>query len=177
MRGRRRGVPTAIGCAASSSPRPRSRLCRFGVEAASATVELHGGNGYCEDWGLTRQLRDAQCHPIWEGSENICVLDVLRAIRRDAAHEAVLARIDDALAAASGAPAFAGEAIAAVTHTRDTFAQRVDAVLAMERDESEARSAALASVLVHTISAALLLERAPGDARKALVAVRYRAGT
>jgi len=154
-------------------PAAKARLCRFGVEAASATVELYGGNGYCEDWGLTRLLRDAQCHPIWEGSENVCVLDVLRAMRRDAAHEAVLARIDDALAAASGAPAFAGEAIAAVTRARDAFAQRVDAVLAMERDESEARSAALASVLVHTISSALLLERAPGDARKALVAVRY----
>ena len=98
-------------------PAAKVRLCRFGVEAASAAVELYGGNGYCEDWGLTRLLRDAQCHPIWEGSENICVLDVLRAIRRDAAHEAVLARIDDALATASGAPAFAGEAIAAVTRS------------------------------------------------------------
>src|SRR5262249_3945790 len=65
-------------------------------------VELHGGNGYCEDWGLTRQLRDAQCHPIWEGSENICVLDVLRAIRREGAHAAVLDRIDEALTVATG---------------------------------------------------------------------------
>ena len=79
-------------------PAAKARLCRFGVEAASATVELYGGNGYCEDWGLTRQLRDAQCHPIWEGSENVCVLDVLRAMRLDAAHEAVLARIDGVLA-------------------------------------------------------------------------------
>ena len=66
-------------------PATKARLCRFGVEAASATVELYGGNGYCEDWGITRQLRDAQCHPIWEGSENVCVLDVLRAMRRDGA--------------------------------------------------------------------------------------------
>ena len=80
-------------------PAAKVRLCRFGVEAASYAVELHGGNGYCEDWGLTRQLRDAQCHPIWEGSENICVLDVLRAIRRDGSHEALLDRIDAALAA------------------------------------------------------------------------------
>ena len=78
-------------------PAAKARLCRFGVEAASATVELFGGNGYCEDWGLTRQLRDAQCHPIWEGSENVCVLDVLRAMRSDAAHESVFARVDDAV--------------------------------------------------------------------------------
>ncbi len=64
-------------------PAAKARLCRLGVEAASAAVELFGGNGYCEDWGITRLLRDAQCHPIWEGSENVCVLDVLRAMRRD----------------------------------------------------------------------------------------------
>ncbi|HKX71934.1 MAG TPA: acyl-CoA dehydrogenase family protein, partial [Acidimicrobiales bacterium] len=79
-------------------PAAKVRLCRLGVEAASYAVELHGGNGYCEDWGLTRQLRDAQCHPIWEGSENICVLDVLRTIRREGAHEAIVARVDAALA-------------------------------------------------------------------------------
>ena len=39
----------------------KARLSRFGVEAATYAVELHGGNGYCEDWGLTRQLRDAHC--------------------------------------------------------------------------------------------------------------------
>ena len=30
---------------------------------------------------MARQLRDAQCHTIWEGTENICCLDVRRAIR------------------------------------------------------------------------------------------------
>ena len=59
-----------------------------------------------------------------------------------------------------------------------TFARRVDAVLAMERDESEARSAALASALVHTDLGRAPARAGPGDARKALVAVRYAvAGT
>ena len=81
-------------------PAAKVRLCRLGVTAASSAVELYGGNGYCEDWGLTRQLRDAQCHPIWEGSENICSIDVLRAIRRDAAPRRARSRgIDAALAA------------------------------------------------------------------------------
>ena len=44
-------------------PAAKVRLCRFGVEAASKAVELHGGNGYCEDWPLTRQLRDAAAPP------------------------------------------------------------------------------------------------------------------
>ena len=126
-------------------PAAKARLCRLGVEAASATVELFGGNGYCEDWGITRLLRDAQCHPIWEGSENVCVLDVLRAMRRDGAHAAVLARIDDALAIADAdAPAFVDDVTTVVADTRDAVAARITEVLALDRDESEARSAALA---------------------------------
>ncbi|HMC42933.1 MAG TPA: acyl-CoA dehydrogenase family protein, partial [Acidimicrobiales bacterium] len=95
-------------------PAAKVRLTRLGVEAASTAVELHGGNGYCEDWGLTRQLRDAQCHPIWEGTEHICALDVLRAIRRDGAHEAVLARLEQALARAGSLPPFASSVADAV---------------------------------------------------------------
>nr|MBA3655508.1 acyl-CoA dehydrogenase family protein [Actinomycetota bacterium] len=41
-------------------PTAKVRLCRYGIEAATTAIELHGGNGYCEDWHLTRQLRDAQ---------------------------------------------------------------------------------------------------------------------
>ena len=154
-------------------PVAKARLCRLGVEAASATVELFGGNGYCEDWGITRLLRDAQCHPIWEGSENVCVLDVLRSMRRDGAHAAVLARIDDALAVARRAPTFVDDVTTVVADTRDAVAARITEVLALDRDESEARSAALVTRLTQTLCAALLLEAATDDPRKALVALRY----
>jgi acyl-CoA dehydrogenase len=159
-------------------PAAKVRLCRLGVEAASYAVELHGGNGYCEDWGLTRQLRDAQCHPIWEGSENICVLDVLRTIRRDAAHEAVVARIDRALATArGGAPAWAQPAVDAVLAARDQLVGRVDALAGLEPDAAEALSGRMCDHLVRTTSAALLLERAGEGGElathKGLVGLRY----
>jgi hypothetical protein len=157
-------------------PAAKVRLCRLGVEAASFAVELHGGNGYCEDWGLTRQLRDAQCHPIWEGSENICALDVLRAIRRDSAHEAVLARVDTALQASTGAgPSFTGEARDAVAAARDRLAASVAELPTLDGDRAEAGAGRLTGLLVETVSAALLLEQAAtrDDARKALVALRY----
>ncbi|MBA3302942.1 MAG: acyl-CoA dehydrogenase family protein, partial [Acidimicrobiia bacterium] len=117
-------------------PLAKVRLTRFGVEAATTAIELHGGNGYCEDWGLTRQLRDAQCHTIWEGTENICALDVLRAIRRDAAHEAVLERIDEALAVASGGPDFVAPAVDAVAAGRDRVAERVAALSTLDPDRA-----------------------------------------
>ena len=67
------------------------------MQAATYAVELYGGNGYCEDWGLTRQLRDAQCNPIWEGTENICYLDTLRVMRDEYIVGVVMQRISHAL--------------------------------------------------------------------------------
>ena len=159
-------------------PAAKVRLCRLGVEVASYAVELHGGNGYCEDWGLTRQLRDAQCHPIWEGSENICVLDVLRTIRREGAHEAIVARVDAALATGrDGAPGWVQPAIEAVEAGRDELVRRVDSLGGLEPDAAEAVSGRLCDLLVRTTSAALLLEQAgeAGElaAHKGLIGLRY----
>ena len=156
-------------------PAAKARLCRFGVEAASATVELFGGNGYCEDWGLTRQLRDAQCHPIWEGSENMCVLDVLRAMRRDGAQHAVFARVDDALRCAeAGAPDFLELPRSSDSRWHVPRSRRESTRCSRSTATSPRHgAAALVARLVATVSAALLLERSVDDARKALVALRY----
>ncbi len=153
-------------------PAAKVRLCRFGVEAASQAVELHGGNGYCEDWHLTRQLRDAQCHPIWEGTEQICQLDVLRAIRRDSAHEAALARIDAAISAAGTGPEYIAEAVETVTAARNELERRVDELPSLDADLAEARAARLTTQLARTAAAALLLEQS-ADPHKALVGLRF----
>lgn len=159
-------------------PAAKNRLCRFGVDAASFAVEIHGGNGYCEDWGLTRQLRDAQCHPIWEGTENICALDVLRSMRQVAAHEAVLARVDTALATTrSEAPGFLAPAVAAVEAGAERLRARAEQVLAAEPDAGEALAGQLSTLLDRVLGSALLLEQAAAGRsfanHKALVARRY----
>ncbi|KAI6655826.1 hypothetical protein LOD99_1967 [Oopsacas minuta] len=48
------------------------------VHVISEGLECFGGQGYIEDTGLPRLLRDAQVLPIWEGTTNIQCLDVLR---------------------------------------------------------------------------------------------------
>jgi len=154
-------------------PVAKVRLCRLGVEAASFAVELVGGNGYDEGWGLTRLLRDAQCHPIWEGSENICMLDVHRAIRRDAAHEAVFDRVDTALARARCGPEWLAEAHGIVSNARVALAARIASLDNVDADWVSANAARLTTLLVRTMSAALLLEQGATDLRKALVALRY----
>lgn len=52
------------------------------VAAASEALECFGGQGYMEDTGLPRLLRDAQVLPIWEGTTSVLALDALRAIRK-----------------------------------------------------------------------------------------------
>ena len=67
---------------------------RLAVKAASEGVELHGGNGYIEDWPMARLLRDAQVLPIWEGTTNILALDTVRSIRKDGCELALFAFLD-----------------------------------------------------------------------------------
>jgi putative acyl-CoA dehydrogenase len=51
------------------------------VEAA----ECLGGNGYVEESGLPRLVRESPLNSIWEGAGNVQALDVLRALRREPA--------------------------------------------------------------------------------------------
>jgi hypothetical protein len=159
-------------------PAAKVRLCRLGVEAASAAIELHGGNGYCEDWGLTRQLRDAQCHPIWEGTENICALDVRRAMRNEGAHTALLARVERALDGADASPALA-QAVDAVAATLGDAREAIKHLEGASNEMQLLHARRFAFLLADLAEGALLLDEATwllardGDARKAVVATQF----
>lgn len=76
------------------------RLSELGVAAAKQAMELHGGNGYIEEYPIARLLRDALVNPIWEGSANIQALEVLKNLQKGgsqafiAALQSTLATID-----------------------------------------------------------------------------------
>jgi acyl-CoA dehydrogenase len=156
-------------------PLAKVRCTRAGLEAASQALEVFGGNGYMEDWPMARQLRDAQCHTIWEGTENICCLDVRRAILGQDADRALLRRVEAALDASIGMPA--------LDAARDGTARALEAcrvALGELRNAPEEvgllGARRLAELLATTTEAALLVEQAAaalgrdGDARKAVVA-------
>ncbi|MGH9115657.1 MAG: acyl-CoA dehydrogenase family protein [Acidimicrobiales bacterium] len=160
------------------APLIKLRAARLGVTAASDALELHGGNGYIEDWPVARILRDAQVNPVWDGPDNILCLDVRRAIGREHAHEPLLARISDALGAAPGDDPATEEIVSgAVTD----LTKAIDRWGSMEGPIAEARLFPLAQYMADTYAAALLLEQsgierrlgstAPG--RKGLIARLY----
>src|SRR3984957_6974658 len=101
-------------------PLAKMRCTRMALWAASNGLEVLGGNGYMEDWPMARQLRDAQCHTIWEGTENILCIDVRRAMRGEHAHVALLARAEQALESGSGHKVLAGALDTVAASLRDT---------------------------------------------------------
>jgi hypothetical protein len=162
-------------------PLAKLRTCRVGLESAVHALEVFGGNGYMEDWPVARQLRDAQCHTIWEGTENICAIDVRRAMRSEGAHEAVLRRIDRALEPAGLAEA-GGTLERPAAAVRDARAELVEAIAYLQsapEDLALLRLRRFAYLMADTLEAALLCEEAAwslrrdGDARKAAVAAHF----
>lgn len=80
------------------APVVKYRAGEQNVDFARAAVETLGGNGYIATFATPRLLRDAQVNTIWEGTSNICALDLQRAITKQHGHTTVLdgltARLD-----------------------------------------------------------------------------------
>jgi acyl-CoA dehydrogenase len=79
------GEPGAYPLARILTPLIKFRACRDARRVAGDAMEVRGGCGYIEEWADPRLLRDAHLGSIWEGTSNIVALDVIRAIRREAA--------------------------------------------------------------------------------------------
>jgi alkylation response protein AidB-like acyl-CoA dehydrogenase len=158
------------------APLIKLRAARLGITASSDAIEIHGGNGYIEQWPVARILRDAQVNTVWEGPDNILCLDVRRAIERDAADQPFLDRLRQAVDRAPRDD----------PSTRDLVATRIDDVAgaieawrALDRATGEARLYPLAHLMIDVYAAALLLEQAGwehdelGSDRGSLVARLY----
>ncbi|WP_261130572.1 acyl-CoA dehydrogenase family protein [Bacillus sp. Marseille-Q3570] len=60
----------------------KMRTAEEAVTFSHEAIEMHGGNGYIEDFVTPRLLRDAQVLTVWEGTANILGLEVLRLMNR-----------------------------------------------------------------------------------------------
>jgi putative acyl-CoA dehydrogenase len=57
-------------------------VCKRGPEHAYEALECLGGNGYTESFPLAMRYREQPVMAVWEGSGNVIVLDVIRALSR-----------------------------------------------------------------------------------------------
>lgn len=176
---RNEGDEDAAGYLRILVPLTKIRATRQGLECASRGLEVMGGNGYIEDWPMARQLRDAQCHTLWEGTDNILSLDVLRSMAKNMAHEPLLRRVDEILSV-SKRPGL--EDIHTAVSRQQHRAKRVLGELSSGDPETAVGFAKIASeTMCDALQSALLLEEAAADLdlnksqRKARIARVYLA--
>ncbi|QPP05968.1 DNA alkylation response protein [Streptomyces bathyalis] len=63
-------------------PAAKYWVTKRATPVAGEALECLGGNGYVEESGMPRLLREAPLNSIWEGSGNVQALDLLRALQR-----------------------------------------------------------------------------------------------
>jgi len=158
-------------------PLAKYRCARRGLELASQAVEIFGGNGYIEEWPVARQLRDAQCHTIWEGTENIICLDVLRSMRKERAEDALFARAERAFGGAEHPSLL--QTVGEIGRSVDELKDAIDYLERAPEDVRLLNARRLTGYMADVVQAALLVEEAAwelankGSARKAIVARRF----
>ncbi|PSQ52723.1 acyl-CoA dehydrogenase, partial [Halobacteriales archaeon SW_12_67_38] len=150
---------------------------RMAVETASYACEVLGGNGYVCEFVTPRLLRDAQVLPIWEGTSNVLSLDLLRALDREDAHEALLPAIRANLDAAEH-PSL-DEPTAAIEDAFAGLQESLAHLAGADGEYAQLQAKELANYVFDAYTAALLVREAQDridnadDARKALVAKRF----
>ncbi|MFB7936527.1 acyl-CoA dehydrogenase family protein [Streptomyces sp. NPDC127049] len=127
------------------------------VPVVAEALECLGGNGYVEESGLPRLLRESPLNSVWEGAGNIQALDVLRALRTEpGALDAYLREVGEA----RGADPRLDRAI------RGLLTELADL------EGAEARARRLAERLALVLQGALLVRWAPPEVADAFCAGR-----
>jgi alkylation response protein AidB-like acyl-CoA dehydrogenase len=143
-------------------------------------LEMRGGNGYVEDWVNARLLRDSIVNVVWEGSSNVIVLDVARAIAREGAAAALFAMLHQRL------QSFQQSAVVQVAQQVqilvNQLAQRLQELVSLDSDSAQLPLRGLVERMAQLTIVTLLLEQAEDELlrgtegtgkRKWLVALLY----
>ena len=121
------------------------------------SLECLGGNGYVEESGMPRLLRESPLNSIWEGSGNVQALDLLRALQREP--QALNAFLQE-VGRARGAD-----------HRLDAAIKNLLTELA-DLDGIEARGRRLAERIALVLQGSLLVRWAPPEVSDAFCASR-----
>jgi putative acyl-CoA dehydrogenase len=138
-------------------------VCKRAPQHAVEALECLGGNGYVEESGMPRLLRDSPLNSIWEGSGNVAALDVLRAMAKEP----------------EGLPAFLAEvetASGANAHLDAHLARMKDALARLGEDDPQWSARGLVEDLGLAFQASLLVRHAPPAVSDAFCAGRLAGG-
>jgi alkylation response protein AidB-like acyl-CoA dehydrogenase len=142
------------------------------VYSVRECMELMGGNGYIEDFIMPKLLRDVNVLPIWEGSGNIIVLDMLRATEKSRGLNIIFEMIEQATDRSSEYGGLIAEELTQMKTIWNDIREVND------RDRIEATAKPLFKQLIRLFQMALLIEEKQADGSKRYeIALDYLAAT
>jgi putative acyl-CoA dehydrogenase len=130
-------------------------VCKRAPGHAGEALECLGGNGYVEESGMPRLLRDSPLNSIWEGSGNVSALDVLRALAKEP--EALSAFLAECELGRGG---------------NSALDAHLDRVAATRPEDPEFEARRVVSDLAVALQASLLVRNAPAAVADAFCAAR-----
>lgn len=134
------------------TPMAKWRSAELSVYGVRECMELMGGNGYIEDFVMPKILRDVNVLPIWEGSGNIIVLDMLRAAQKTEGLSVVLDIIESAARRTNKYGELISDQLREVKSVWGSITETT------ERDEMEATSKPVFKRTIKLLEMALLIE-------------------
>jgi alkylation response protein AidB-like acyl-CoA dehydrogenase len=129
-------------------------------------LEMRGGNGYVEDWVNARMLRDSIVNVVWEGSSNVIVLDVARAMTREGAAAALFGMLHQRLQSCQH-PVVVPVA-RQVQALVNQLAERLQGLASLDADSSQLPLRGLVERMAQLTIVTLLLEQAESELLRGL---------
>ncbi len=161
------------------TPLAKYRGSEWSVAASDMAVSNLGGYGYIVDFPVERLIRDAKITTIYEGTNNMMVLDIQRSIAKESTLEVLIEDIESHLQAVTHGSLIpfkdlVFQGVESIHSARENILKSEDPDTAQQ---IEARR--FAELLIRVYEAGLMLEEAQylidqeNDWRKAVMAMKY----
>jgi acyl-CoA dehydrogenase len=133
------------------NPMAKKWSAEKGVYITRESMELMGGIGYIEDGVMPKLMRDMMVLPIWEGSGNIIILDMLRALAKSEGFKAIASEISNSAAKSEQYGAFLKEKLKDIISFGEELKQ-------LPQDEMEATARVFFDKLTSLYQVSLLVD-------------------
>ncbi|WP_417897954.1 acyl-CoA dehydrogenase family protein [Bacillus haimaensis] len=145
------------------------------VHYSHEVIEMHGGNGFIEDFVTPRLLRDAQVLTVWEGTANILGLEVLRLMKKYHVHRLFVEEMRTRLTSIVNV---SEDLMEPVESAISTLMELCDYVASCSNDLQTFHSKKIANLMVKIFESVVALEgAASGDPREIAKAEIFLAQT
>jgi acyl-CoA dehydrogenase len=141
------------------NPMTKKWSAETGVYITRESMELMGGLGYIEDGVVPKIMRDVMVLPIWEGSGNIIILDMLRAMTKTKGFEVICNEINKS----ADNNAEYGLWIKGELKKLITFAEKISH---LQQDEMEASAKVFFEKLTSLYQLSLLIDNLNEESKK-----------